>query len=372
MIKRILIINGLAILAVVCCHATIWGYTAMFWWADRYRPVTTPNFDQVGTLPYYILAVQRKLPVFSVPAFLFVSGFFIAYAGRGKQPTTYWHIVRVRLKSLLVPYVIWSTVIFIGDAFQGVTYTPIEYLEYLVLGKAVGAYYYVPLLCQLYLLSPLLAHNARNRGGVLLYVSALVQLSVISIAYLRLGEELLGLEIPGLNFITPIPVWLFINLAFFFVFGIVVGFHFQEFKRWLDWLKPGLIAIVVILGASSVLEAELVYASTGMDWRGTPLTLPSSLYSIAVILLFLTFDWTPIPISRALDQIGSKSYGIYLLHSTALEFAARTTQKFTPWILASPVIFQLVLIVSAVVGPILIMIATAKSPLRRSYRYMFG
>ena len=76
--RQIPILRGLAILAVVYNHATGWGYTAMFWWADRYRQVgSLPNYDQMGSLPYYVLAVIQQLAQFSVPAFLFISGFFI-------------------------------------------------------------------------------------------------------------------------------------------------------------------------------------------------------------------------------------------------------------------------------------------------------
>ena len=48
-----MLLNGLAILAVVFNHASGWGYTAMVYWADRYRPVTVPNFDQVWSPSFY-------------------------------------------------------------------------------------------------------------------------------------------------------------------------------------------------------------------------------------------------------------------------------------------------------------------------------
>ena len=68
MYRRVFLLMGLAIVAVVCNHAAGWGYTAMFWWTDRYRPVTVPNFDQTGTLPYYGLLLLKQLTLFSVPA----------------------------------------------------------------------------------------------------------------------------------------------------------------------------------------------------------------------------------------------------------------------------------------------------------------
>lgn len=112
MTKRLFLLNGLAILAVVCSHATGWGSIAMSPWADRYRLVVGPDYDQTGTLPYYMLLAMKCLMPFSVPAFLFVSGFFVAYAARGSQSALSWKMVIVRLRNLLVPYLIWSVVIF--------------------------------------------------------------------------------------------------------------------------------------------------------------------------------------------------------------------------------------------------------------------
>jgi len=161
MTKRLLLLNGLAILAVVCNHAAGWGYTAMFWWTDRYRPVSTPNFDQLGSFSYYGLSVLRQITVFSVPAFLFASGYFVAYAARGRSAPS-WKMVKVRLTNLLIPYVIWSAVIFVGDALQGITHAPVEYLERQVSGGADEPYLYVPLLYQFYLLSPLVVPMAKT------------------------------------------------------------------------------------------------------------------------------------------------------------------------------------------------------------------
>ena len=60
-------------------HSTAYGLQAMFEWTNRYRDVAVPNFDQLGTLPYYVLMFARQFDAFGVPAFLFVSGFFIAF-----------------------------------------------------------------------------------------------------------------------------------------------------------------------------------------------------------------------------------------------------------------------------------------------------
>ena len=67
MARRILLLSGLAILAVVLNHAGGFGQIAMFLWADRYRPVSVPNWDQLGTPVHYALLTIRSVGVFAVP-----------------------------------------------------------------------------------------------------------------------------------------------------------------------------------------------------------------------------------------------------------------------------------------------------------------
>ena len=343
----------------------------MFWWADRYRPVTAPNFDQIGPLSYYGLLAIQQLAVFSVPAFLFISGFFVAYAARGSQSTLSWKTVITRIRHLLVPYVIWSGVIFVGDALQGTTYTPVEYLERLVFGRATAAYFYIPVICQFYLLSPLVIPIARTKGKLVLVVSALLQLGIVGSRYLIP----FGVETPALDLMICVtPGWSFLRWTFFFAFGVVSGFHIARLKHWLHRLKWGLLVAVVVLGVLNVLEPEVLYHTIGKDWgwgRGL-FPISSNLYAVAFILCFLAFDKVTIPGSKMFRQLGKSSFSIYLLHPKVLEFAARVIRQIAPWMLAHQVVFQPLLVVMGVGGPLLFMAAVSKSPARRFYRHLFG
>ena len=372
MTKRVFLLMSLAILAVVWSHAAGWGQIAMFAWTDRYRPVTVPNFDQLGSLSYYVLLVIRQLTVWAVPAFVFVSGFFVAYAARGRQSVLSWKVVRVRIINLLVPYTIWSVMCFIGDALDGITYTPLEYLERLVSGKADGPYFYVPFLCQFYLLAPLLVAIAKTRGRPLLLGAGLLQLGALSLRY----RVLLGVEISGLHLIAKVVTqsWLFFTWSFFFPFGIECGLHVKQLKGWLTQHKWSILVATIILGLLAILEPEVVYRTTGREWRFVPLTITTSLYAVAFVLCFLAFDKisTLLP-TETIRHLGRRSYGIYLLHMRVISFVARVIRQVAPWMLAHQVL--LIMPVTLAVGlgiPLLFMAFVNRSPARRSYRYLFG
>jgi peptidoglycan/LPS O-acetylase OafA/YrhL len=321
------------------------------------------------------MTVLRKLTVFSVPAFLIVSGFFAAYSTRGRQTKSkVWESVKQRVKNLLIPYIIWSVAILAKDAMEGQVYSLSVYARTLLLGEAVPAYFYVPAICQLYLLAPFLTSTAKKHRKSLLFVSALVLLGFSSLWYLRLYSELANQELPLVEtFINLLPGSVFVRWLFFFVLGILLGFYLKDFKSGILQRRWLLLTTTFLFAMLSVVEAEWVARVTDLDWWPNPFTLPSILYAIALVLCFLAFGnpkmtWA----SKQIIELGKASYGIYLLHTTVLEVGARALQKYLPNLLGSPLIFLTSIIMLAVGVPMLMMKVVAKSPVRKNYSYFFG
>lgn len=367
--RQVPLLRGLATLAVVCNHASSWGFIAMFWWVHRYRPVTPPNYDQMGTFSYYILTAINQTALFSVPAFLFISGLFITYAARGSSPVLSWKVVKARLLNLLWPYLIWSSVIFIGDGLLGTVYSPIEYLRKLVTGDAVGAYFFIPLLAQFYLLSPFLVRWAKARPRLLLTLSALLQLVMVGTPYLG---GVWGSSVALQRALRALD-WMCIRWSLFFTLGMVAGFRRKQVGGWLAHHKWGLLAAAVLLGILSVLESQVICRITfEWDWAYVPLKLSSTLYAVAFVLAFLAWDARPGVLSRAIERIGGMSYGIYLVQSKALELMAKLIYHAVPAMLAQQLVLTLVLLVLALGGSWLLMSIVARSPARRVYHYLFG
>lgn len=374
MTRRIFLLMGLAILAVVVSHSAGWGQIAMINWADRYRPVTVPNFDQVGSLPYGILVLIRQLLVFAVPAFLFCSGFFVAYAARGSRATYSWKMARIRIIDLLIPYLFWSMLWLVLDAFQHKIFTPLEYVAMLVLGKADGgSYFFVPLLCQFYLLSPILVPLARSRPKQLLFVAGFIQAATFGLQYLKIFSAAVA-ELPLVSWVGLINYQAaFFSWTIYFTLGLVFGFHGERIKQRLAQWKWHLIGLMIVAATASMFEAEIIYWTTGHDNRYVPFTISSILYSLAIILDYVAFDQIRIPASGMIQQIGSKSYGVYLVHLPMIEYAARVIRQVAPWILAYQVtVFAPLMLALGLGGPLLLMALTRKSPARKYYHYVFG
>ena len=374
--KRLLLLGGLAILIVVLDHTVGFGQIAMFLWTNRYRPVTVPNYDLVGSVQYYIFLAIRQLGSFAVPSFLFISGFFIGYAAQGERSTVKWRTIYSKIVALVIPYLIWSGIVYISDAMLGVVHPPVSYLTFLFTTGAIvnGPYYYIPLLCYLYILSPLIIQLAKTNWKIVLIITGLIQLCTLIVSYL----SLFILDSPFLHFLQILtPDWVFLRWIFFFTIGIVFCFQMDPLKQWLEQNKQILLVLAIGLWVMNIVEAEVRFRLLRTDWfpNAGINTLTYNLFSIIFILAFLAFSKVSIPYSNILTQLSSKSYGIYLIHYLAIEFTAKSIYHFAPWILGQEWLFQPILILFGLGGPLLLMSITIRlqrvMPVRY-YRYIFG
>ena len=183
MVKKFLYLNGLAILAVIIFHASGWGFTAMFSWSHRYLPTQINPYSQIGTLSYYALRLIEQLVVFSIPAFLFVSGFFVAFTTPSKSKTLPWKIVLKRIKFLYIPFFIWTSFVLVTNLVQGKIPGIFDLLKYYLVGSITPAYYFIILLIQYYLLSPILVPLAKNHWKKLFFVTGVLQILLLSLEY---------------------------------------------------------------------------------------------------------------------------------------------------------------------------------------------
>ena len=369
MVRRLLSLNGLATLGVVLYHATGWGFTAMFWWTNRYLPLEVPNFDQLGGAGYYLLRVIEQLVIFSIPAFLFVSGYFIAVAAGRTQKTISWQVVKSRILNLVIPFVLWSVLILVAKIVQGEQYTVGEFVSTILTGRTADPFYFVPALVLLYLISPFLVPLARNHWKSLLVVSLLVQSSIVLLRTLQLLPVDLTL-FKSIMFLTR--SYLPFGFIFWFSSGIVIGFHLVTLKSFFVRYRWVALVSLVIFFIAGLIEWESILRMSGQEWIGPRETLIDNAYALAVLAAFIGFERARLPLSGPLSRLGTRSFGVYLVHTPVLEYSARLIYHVAPWLLASQFLLQPVLFVLGLGIPLLLMSAVNRSPARKYYGYIFG
>jgi probable poly-beta-1,6-N-acetyl-D-glucosamine export protein len=368
MARKLLYLNGLAIIAVILFHTAGTGFTAMFAWGHRYLPESLPVMSQVGSLSYYWLRFFEQLAVFSIPAFLFVSGFFVAVA-TGRRETINWKAVLSRSRSLIVPYLIWSTIAIALLMLEGNRYGVFELFRVYLTGGANPVLYFVPLLVQFYLLAPFLVRLARKNWKLFLLMAGLLQFAVQALQY----PVFLGLDIPNASQLAGyVPKWLFLARIFWFPLGIVIAFNIEVVKSWLEQNRSWLLIATVALIPLGMLEWELYYRWSGEQWLAHRETFIDSIYSLTAIFSLLAINTKRLPKLNTISLVGSKSFGIYLVHALVIGYTARVLYHIAPAILGYQIILQPLLIIVGLGIPILMMSIADRHPIRRGYAYLFG
>ena len=370
MIRRMLYLNGVAITAVVLFHAAGMGFVAMFSWSHRYLPPGVPATSQIGSPSYYALRLLEQLIVFCIPAFLFVSGYFIAVATGKNRPTVSWEFIRARLKALLIPYLIWTFVILVSQVVLEDKSLSVRRLFLdIFTGSTNEVMYFVPLLVQFYLLSPLLVRLVRKNWKAVFVVVFVLQIGVQLLAY----PTFLGLESPLADVLTrSVPKWFFLSRILWFPLGIIFGFHLEQFKPFLQRWRWPLLAVALLAIPVGMIEWELYFRLSGQEWLAHRETLVDTLYGMAVILSFLAFAQVRLPLPKQVERLGKDSYGIYLTHALFIQYTAKVIYHLTPQLLGYQILLQPIFILVGFAGPLLLMAVFERTPLRRYYKYVFG
>jgi membrane-bound acyltransferase YfiQ involved in biofilm formation len=211
---------------------------------------------------------------------------------------------------------------------------------------------------------------AKAQPRRLIAVAALIQLAAFIVQYLTIfsaGQ----LNLSAISW--TIDSWLFFPWTIYFALGLVFGFHLDRIRPVLRRIRWYLLGAMVLLAIPASIEAEAIYWSTGYDDRFVPFTISTILYSLVFIMVFLILEEVRIPFAAKVQQVGSKSYGIYLTHIKVMEFVARVLRQVTPWLLAYQVLlFSPIILVLGLGIPIVFMNLVSKSPARRYYHYLFG
>ncbi len=355
MTRKLILMNGLAVLGVVVHHATAFGFSALFEWTDRYRPVSVPNFDALGSLQCHALLIVRQLDAFAIPAFLFVSGFFItAFTAGGGERSIGLRDVWPRIRIFLIPFVVWTIVRYVL-----LRRFPTS------LHEILRPYYYIPLVIQFYLLAPVLIPIARRYWQPVLLGTFVIQVLPETIYWYL---DAFGVQAPEL-----IPLYLFPRRLAWFTLGVVASCHLAEFSHWLRTHRRMLLIGTLILGGLTLVEYEAISILSSRLWIGPNFWgIARQAYAISFILAVLAHADARWPLEKSLSALGGKSLGIYLANIPAIYVIGLLMYRFTPRLLGNQLVYQSVLILTGLGIPLLLMEWTKHSPLRRSYRYLFG
>lgn len=275
-------LRGLAIIMVVGIHS--------------FRPPQCGLFGESATMADWINVLVRQLIQSPVPIFLAISGFFIGQKALSKPDgiKVFW---RRQIPKVYIPCLVWSIPWLLMSLPSLSTPADIcrSVLFFFLCGFSV--YYFILLIIQCYVLSPLL-QRVRPAAALSVTFGAYI-VHIVLVTYIRLAYHI---DLPLIIYAAP-----FTFFGFYFVLGMTLGKSPRDYP--LAWPVIGIIA-------GTILQ---MYESC--HWGGYGVKLSSIVYCTSVILLLFSdrleerYNRCENLIGRTVRHCGEVSFGIYLIHT---------------------------------------------------------
>lgn len=275
-LSQITVMNALLCLFVVMIHLTFSPLSELI----------------IGSAPHIMIFAVNKALSFSVPAFIFLSGFklYKCYTTRSLVVAQF---LKRRTYKIVMPY-FFAVLIYI--AYFGIKgWLDGNIFEYLILGTISAHFYYIVVLVQLYLLFPLIFRLFTEHSRTVFAVSAFITL--FSVIFLNTGywDRFFGTYI------------------FYFVFGMLWAKYdlYRIFRKMLYKICTAYAFIALI-------HICLLYLREYKEFAYRMYPIVNMIYSALAIIVLYAASKMLLKRSKTLVAIsgllGECSYSIYLYH----------------------------------------------------------
>ena len=293
--------RGIAIIAVVAIHAIFL--------------VHGQGYSIIPEWNLYFLVGYQQLFNFAVPVFLFISGYWISNTPI-ESFEDYKAFLTKRLSRIVIPYLFWSVILLGYDAVKNQNIDAYSILMNLLTGRTSPPYYFILLIAQFYILTPVLQYINRKRYGMAIILGCNC-ISLLAI-YLSKVYGVIG-YVPAFR---PFSSWLI-----FYQIGLWAANKNNPIclgSKTRCFIIPALLISILI----SQLEAGvLLLGNDHLSAAATQLKFSSFFYAACVIASFLCIKDRVKKWPTMLVTIGHYSFGIFLIHMMVLGGVFRMTQK---------------------------------------------
>lgn len=277
------ILKAIAIILVVGCHT----------YHNKTVDLTIINISQI---------IVRSICNCAVPIFLSISGYLVVQSVERYYTTNnfeFYQYLKTKTQRVYIPCLIYSVGWFILDLPNMNSFT--DFLKRIIIFFLCGysIYYFVIVIMQCYILSPVLIKNPRF---------SLIASGVLSMATITLTSYIIyirKIDLPLIVYAGPSYLWIF-----FFMLGI----FFRKFGYLKSSIRGGVIALVGL--GLQIVEVYYIHEYTGSSVVGIK---PSSfIFSIGIIMLLFSNRIRSVLLNalnyKFIKWLGINSFTVYLLH----------------------------------------------------------
>jgi Uncharacterized protein conserved in bacteria len=287
------VVRGICILAVILIHC--------------------PNGLQygVGSLQYNTWMILRQVTNIPVATFIFISGYFVNQDKCSLNPKKY---IFSRGLRLVIPFIIWSfvytgiNVILTLESGESINF--ISLLINFVLGRSAAPFYYILVLMQLILLTPVLIHLLKKQSRLCKWLWLVTPIYLI---WVYVYSYIFHVQPP--LYATLFPAWFI-----FYYLGLYINFISERGMK-LRILQFGTPIYLIVMLIISIIEAAvLIKVGYGGEFACSQIKLSSFLYAATFILFLLRSNEYKVNTS-ILKYIGDYSYAIFYIHILFIRFS---------------------------------------------------
>jgi len=246
----------------------------------------------------------RQMFNFAVPLFIFLSGFFYNEKKFNESGIKY---LLSKLQTILIPYFFWSLLVL--SLFLVLNkINPNDLFLKLATGGALGPYYYIIVLTQLILFSPIMAVlNTKLIGKIVLF--ALTPITLATLYILRINFII---NFNNLYYALPFTVWFI-----FYYTGYLTKKNDIIIKLSSKLEKNRLIFLILFIVSFgfTILESYIINIKLfDTTFAASQVKFTSFIMSFMIIFYLILFEFKDNPLNRLLVKIGDISFGIFLIH----------------------------------------------------------
>lgn len=301
--------------------------------------------------------IFHSLLQFAVPCFIFISSILLSYTlhGEALQLKKFYSKKFIRV---VIPYVLWTLFYIVFKLiFKQLTFSDLASWQnwwlWLGLGKAYTHLYYMSVILQLYLFTPILL------GGVRLIQKVFKKFDFIALVIIAISMQV-GIYFLNRYFIShyfKYQATMMIWYLYIILLGIWIGFNYERFKQ---GLKKYAVIVWGLFGINTIIYIRyVIYLKKSIkintawyqfNWFAYALFATLCLFWICLILKEKNVHNKVI---KAIEVVGAYSFGIYLMHPVLTFVLRKLIHISQPFIL-------LIVILIAYIAMMLICIGIIK------------
>lgn len=266
---------------------------------------------------------------FSVPIFFFISAFGLFLHQDLTKPFDYLAFIKRRIRTVLLPYAVWSTFYMLYYTWQNHDFSlwsPLNILKFLFFGLASYHLYFLVILLWFYALMPFWRKSVRylsqkpfSNLSILLLMQILFNYYSSYILHTNFNNSFFNMFVEyRLNY------WV-MHYLFIFLLGGVCAVNYEKFKAFLNHYTRT-INIFFLFSLGSLLsfyyylvliKSYVLEESVNTAHQLSPFGV---LYTLGITIFLFKILNSPLPnvLAKCLSILGKHSYFIYLFHPFAM------------------------------------------------------